>query len=75
MSGLPARFPRNTLINSAAMLESRIQNELATLAVKIEQAEDQGLGTPLRKLAARYNTLNAARRMCTELRQLLWELK
>lgn len=75
MSSLPARFPRTALINSAAAIESAIQNQLDLLHQRIEESENLGLGNATVKLAARYNTLDEARTRANELRMILWELK
>jgi len=75
MSSLPARFPRAALINSAAMIESRIQDQLDVVHQRIQESEDMGLGNVTVKLAQRYNTLDEARHRANELRMILWELK
>lgn len=74
MSGLPARFPRSSLIQQAALLESRIQRLLDETQDRINEAEDRGMSAVTRKLAQRFNALDTARQYANDARQALFDL-
>lgn len=74
MQALPQRFPRASLIQHAAMLESRINKHLDDTQRLIDEAEDRGMGSVTRKLAQRFNALDTARAAVNEARIALWDL-
>lgn len=74
MRSLPARFPRASLIQHAAMLESRINKHLDETQQLIDEAEERGMGNMTRKLAQRFNALDSARAAVNEARVALWDL-
>lgn len=74
MSPLPQRFPRASLIQHAAFLESRLQRHLDDTHRLIEEAEDRGMGAVTRKLAIRFNALDDARKLMNDVRLALWDL-
>ena len=75
MSGLPARFPRASLVANAAALESRINQLMDQTQVKIEEAEDRGMEIARRKLHRRHHTLDNARQLVNDARIILWQLE
>lgn len=74
MTSLPARFPRASLLQHAAFLESRLQRLLDETHDLIEQCEDSGDHLRTRKLAQRFNALDEARKLANDCRMALWEL-
>lgn len=74
MSPLPARFPRASLIQHAAFLESRITRLLDETHALIEDTEGNGNAAQTRKLAQRFNALDEARKYVNDARQALWDL-
>lgn len=74
MSPLPRRFPRASLIQHAALLESRIQRHLDETQQLINEAEDRGMSQVTRKLALRFNSLDEARKLVNDARLALWDL-
>lgn len=74
MSGLPARFPRASLINAAGMLESRVNRLLDETHQLIEWSEEHSNQAMTNKLARRFNALDEARKCINEARMALWDL-
>lgn len=74
MAALPQRFPRASLIQHAAFLESRLQRHLEETNKLILEAEDRGMATVTRKLAQRFNSLDEARKLMNDVRLALWDL-
>lgn len=74
MAGLPKRFPRASLIQHAAMLESRINHHLEDTQQLINDAEDRGMHVVTEKLARRFNALDDARSAVNRARLALWDL-
>lgn len=74
MSALPARFPRASLIQNAAMLESRINKLLDETQQLIDESEEHGDYIRTRKLGARFNALDDARTSINEVREALFLL-
>lgn len=74
MSGLPTRFPRASLIQHAAFLESRINRLMDETHQLIEESESRGGAPSTRKLAQRFNALDEARKHVNDARAALWDL-
>lgn len=74
MGSLPKRFPRASLIQAAAALESRINKLMEETNALIEESEDRGMAVVTRKLSQRYNALDQARAAVNDARIALWDL-
>ena len=75
MLGLPKRFPRSSLVASAAALEQRLELQCGLVAIRLSEARDMDLDIPAAKLAQRYEDLNACRQAAHELRTKLWNIE